>query len=348
MSEVLDKSRGPRAATSPIRPAKPATPPLVHVTNPTIDESHVESRRAAESQSNERRLGSKANEATWKKIINQMPPHHTYIEPFLGWGAIMLHKAPANHSICIDREEEKAINFLLELATAYPTMGSGIVSSDEELWQRVALGRRKPTCRTLPPQLQGAAARGLATIGEPDEQISRLLDSGPWQWASTKENPTCAVIVGNALAFLASYPWRGDELVYCDPPYMHETRSSRHRYLFEMGTLEHQALLDILKQIPAKVMLSGYASELYSTALKDWRLVTFEAITRGGTMRTEHLWCNFPEPVELHDYRYLGRNFRERQDLNRMRKRWIAKLRKMPILKQRALFAAMKEFHEQR
>ena len=70
-----------------------------------------------------RRLGSKANEATWKTIINQMPPHHTYIEPFLGWGAIMLHKAPANHSICIDREAEKVSNFLLELAAGASDVG---------------------------------------------------------------------------------------------------------------------------------------------------------------------------------------------------------------------------------
>jgi len=240
-----------------------------------------------------RRLGSKANEATWKTIINQMPPHHTYIEPFLGWGAIMLHKAPAAHSICIDREEEKVNNFLLELATAHPTIGPVIVDADDALW---------------------------STRGKSAEVIAQQM--------ATSGN-TAALIVGDALAFLAAYPWRGDELVYCDPPYMHETRSSRHRYLFEMDEAEHTALLDILRRIPANVMLSGYCSKLYSKALKKWRLVTFEAITRGGTTRTEHLWCNFPEPAELHDYRWVGQTYRQRQDLNRMRRRWTAKLGKM-------------------
>jgi hypothetical protein len=96
-------------------------------------QSLVESRRGAQS----RRLGSKANEGTWKTIINQMPPHRTYIEPFLGWGAMMLNKAPAAHSICIDREAEKVKNFLLELATAHPTMGSGIVSEADAMWSTI-------------------------------------------------------------------------------------------------------------------------------------------------------------------------------------------------------------------
>jgi hypothetical protein len=253
------------------------------------------------------RLGSKSNELAWKTIVSQMPPHRTYIEPFLGWGAVMRHKAPANHSICIDREERKVKNFLLELAAAHPTMSAGIVSSDEELWQRV--------------QKEEAAA---------------------------KQHPTTALIVGDALAFLSTYPWHGDELVYCDPPYVHSTRSDLAgcHYLFEMDDADHTALLAVLRAIPAPVILSGYSSKLYEDTLHDWRLVTYKQVTHRGNVRIEHLWCNFPEPVELHDYRFLGRNFRERQDLNRMRKRWIAKLGKMPILKRQAMFAAMKEFHD--
>ena len=111
--------------------------------------------------------------------------------------------------------------------------------------------------------------------------------------------------------------------------------------------MEHQALLDIVKRIPAHVMVSGYKSRLYTKALKKWRLVTFEAITRGGTKRTEHLWCNFPEPVELHDYRWVGQTYRQRQDLNRMRKRWTAKLTKMSVLNRQALFAAIQDHNSQ-
>jgi hypothetical protein len=50
---------------------------------------------------------------------------------------------------------------------------------------------------------------------------------------------------------------------------------------------------------------------------------------------------NYPEPVELHDYRYLGRNFRERERIKRKTQRWERKLRSMPALERHAIFAAM-------
>ncbi len=46
--------------------------------------------------------GGKAADGVFHKIINQIPPHSVYIEPFLGGGAIMLHKRPAECSIGID------------------------------------------------------------------------------------------------------------------------------------------------------------------------------------------------------------------------------------------------------
>lgn len=39
--------------------------------------------------------GGKNGSGTYQKIINLMPPHHTYVEAFLGGGAIMRAKRPA-------------------------------------------------------------------------------------------------------------------------------------------------------------------------------------------------------------------------------------------------------------
>ena len=35
-------------------------------------------------------------------------------------------------------------------------------------------------------------------------------------------------------------------------------------------------------------------------------------MTRGVRLATEWLWCSFPPPVALHDYRDLGASCRER------------------------------------
>ena len=66
-------------------------------------------------------------------------------------------------------------------------------------------------------------------------------------------------------------------------------------------------------------------------------------MTGGGRPATEWLWCNFPPPVTLHDYRYLGAGFRERERIKRKKQRWTDRLHRLPMLERRALLAAIEE-----
>lgn len=50
--------------------------------------------------------GGKNGAGTWQQIINQQPPHRRYIEPFLGSGAVMRRKRPAQVNIGVDLERE--------------------------------------------------------------------------------------------------------------------------------------------------------------------------------------------------------------------------------------------------
>ena len=93
------------------------------------------------------------------------------------------------------------------------------------------------------------------------------------------------------------------------------------------------------------VMISGYQSELYSNALKDWHVHTFKAIIRKKTA-IEWIWMNYPPPIQLHDYSHLGENFREREQLKRKVQRWTARLKSMPILEQQALLHAMQSMYQ--
>jgi hypothetical protein len=65
-------------------------------------------------------------------------------------------------------------------------------------------------------------------------------------------------------------------------------------------------------------------------------------MTHGG-LRTEWLWCNFPEPIALHDYRYLGIGFRKRERIKHKKQRWTARLHSLPMLERQALLAAIDE-----
>lgn len=133
--------------------------------------------------------------------------------------------------------------------------------------------------------------------------------------------------------------------VYADPPYLQETRrTTAPIYRYEMGERsQHEELLELLMSLPCMVAISGYWSELYGERLQSWRSITFKAVTRGGSVATEWLWMNYPEPAALHDYSWLGSNFREREKINRQKKRWRARLLRMTPLQRYALLSSIVE-----
>lgn len=146
----------------------------------------------------------------------------------------------------------------------------------------------------------------------------------------------------DALGYLSRYPFTGSELVYCDPPYLLSTRT-RRQYRHELTEQQHIDLLDILVTLPCSVMLSGYWSALYTQRLNDWHVISYKVITRGGTMATEYLWANYAPPLVLHDYRYLGEDFRDRERIKRQQKSWLRKLAALPTLERHALLQSIME-----
>jgi DNA adenine methylase len=241
--------------------------------------------------------GGKAADGVYHRIINQIPPHETYIEAFLGGGAILLHKRPASCSIGID--------------------------SDAAVIEKWSSSRHA----------KKSDAAGCLDID------SDALDASV---------PGAIYKNGDAISFLKSYKWRGGEFVYADPPYLMSTRRCKTPlYNCEFSTEEeHEKLLDVLLSLPCMVAISGYWSELYASTLSSWRSINFQAGTRAGTAATEWLWMNYPEPVALHDYRYLGADFREREKINRQKKRWQARLLRMSTVQRYALLSSIADLGE--
>ena len=121
----------------------------------------------------------------------------------------------------------------------------------------------------------------------------------------------------DAIHYLKKYRFTGEELVYCDPPYLRETRKKDERlYRYDYSHEQHRELIEVLKSLSCMVMISGYESALYKELLKGWDTHRFQAACHHG-VATEWLWMNYSAPVELHDYRYLGNAFRERERIKR-------------------------------
>ena len=88
-------------------------------------------------------------------------------------------------------------------------------------------------------------------------------------------------------------------------------------------------------------MVSGYASAIHDrSALSTWRTAEFTAKTLGG-VAIERIGMNHPEPEALHDLRYLGDSFRDRERIKRKSHRWRAKAATMDRLERAAIGAAV-------
>jgi len=96
--------------------------------------------------------------------------------------------------------------------------------------------------------------------------------------------------------------WDTSETVfYVDPPYMQETRKSGE-YEYEIDNNYHKKLLELLKNIKGKVVLSGYNSDLYNDMLSDWQKIEIHTYCHAaGRVRTSNLLCkgNAPKRTEV-------------------------------------------------
>ena len=265
--------------------------------------------------------------SVYQHIINQMPPHRIYIELFLGGGSVMLNKRSATLNIGIDLDCQALEDFSWSIATNGDRCR---IHSLDMAMDHIAMK-------------DGASASPKMAIRT--NRPAHTAKNGDSAGDIAKNDGVTSLVWGDAIQLLEQWPFRGDELIYADPPYLRSVRSSkRPLYEHEFWTdSQHKSLLRLLKKLPCHVILSGYWSKLYASILSDWRTVTYPAVKRSGETVTEYLWCNFPEPKQLHDYRYLGDDFRERERIKRKKKRWIAKLKAMPRLERLAILAEIEE-----
>lgn len=89
-----------------------------------------------------------------------------------------------------------------------------------------------------------------------------------------------------------------DVFMYVDPPYLLSTRTSK-QYKHEMTNTDHIALLQLLKSSKAKVMLSGYESDVYNSFLPGWQKRHFSSNAEYGGNRIETIWMNYDAPDEF-------------------------------------------------
>ena len=96
-----------------------------------------------------------------------------------------------------------------------------------------------------------------------------------------------------------------DTLFYCDPPYLHDSRTSGNDYKYEMSVQDHEDLATKLNTCKGLVCVSGYdhpmMDELYS-AKNGWYKFGFKArrvpMSKKRLTRQEIIWTNY-DPLTL-------------------------------------------------
>ena len=271
--------------------------------------------------------GGKDYLASW--IIDQMPPHLHFVEPYFGGGSVLLQKEPydSRHVVAAKNEgcsevvndlcanltnfwriircEERFEEFrrLVEMtpfsesefhdAVAWTEAGGG--DDVSRAWRFFILARqsRQGLMKDFATLSRTRTRRGMS------EQVSAWL--GAVEGLADVHERLKSVLILNRPALDVIRQQDGkDTLFYLDPPYLHETRKTKSDYAHEMSEEDHGNLLLALSKIKGKFLLSGYPSSLYAEAAKaeGWRCITKQIDNKASSkktkeVKTECLWMNY-------------------------------------------------------
>lgn len=263
--------------------------------------------------------GGKARMAA--TIAALIPPHRLYVEPFAGSAAVLLAKKPSKHEVLNDadgnvvafyrvmrgqpEELKRALTLTPYSREEYSACAD--MSADLPLVERA----RRFVVRTS----QSINAAGAA--GSPGWALSTTRNqSRPGTFAGAVDRLDLVaerlrrvyIEHADAVDVIERHGKYADAVIYADPPYLRETRTSAvgaSAYRLDTnGPDEHVRYLDALNACEATVILSGYTSPLYRERLTGWAevpvAISKPSANRSGRTATgaaEVLWIKPAGPL---------------------------------------------------
>jgi site-specific DNA-adenine methylase len=191
-----------------------------------------------------------------------------------------------------------------------------------------------PHKRYIESHLGGGAV--MRNKSPAQEQLGIDIDPSVIAMWMQLENMNCNVVNGDAVKILEEIVIDKNTLIYADPPYYPETRRRKKVYKFDYTDDDHMKLIECLIKKQCMVIISGYFSHLYASEFKNWNIYKFQNKTHIGIV-DEYVWFNFDKPNILHDIRFLGENFREREIIKRRSDRLKSRLSRLSAVEQSAI-----------
>lgn len=231
-----------------------------------------------------------------KRIIELLPDHNLYAEPFLGGGAVFWNKPPSNVEVINDTNSE-LINFYRMVKTDFVSLEKEIMISlhSRDLHRQASVIYNNPDMFT-------EIKRAWAVWMLANQSFSSMLDSS---WGYDISNPTTSKKINNRReSFTIDYAIRlqqvqiestdairiiksrdkSDSLFYCDPPYFNSDCGHYDGYSKE----DFAQLLKTLESIKGRFVLSSYPSEILKDFTKKNRWETYVIPQKVTVARKKH------------------------------------------------------------
>ena len=252
-----------------------------------------------------RYFGGKYRDA--HRIIAQFPPHEFYCEVFGGGASVLLQKDPSDFEVYNDLSGG-VVNFFRVLRdrpteliraiefTPYSRLEQKLAyePTDNELESARRLYVR--SWQSYSPDVIAGQNTGWRCQYQKHQGFNNVVKNfnrTDHLWILSARLKQVQIEQDDAVSVIQRYGRNSKALIYCDPPYVHSTRTESCNYDHEMTDEQHRELAEALHSVEAMVLVSGYDCELYRELYKDWQCVTWTSLVNGlKRQATECLWMS--------------------------------------------------------
>jgi DNA adenine methylase len=267
-----------------------------------------------------------------KQIVRLFPRHLHYCEPYLGGGAVLLERDPNDESLWLEDSSSKR-----GVSEVVGDLNGRLVSFWRVLRDRDLFPRFAQMCQATPlsrevweqardhvdgpdtvlnawaffvhcRQSRAGGFKGFTSLTR--SRTRRGINGNASEWLSAVEGLAAVharlspVIIEHKPALeLIQREDTPHTLFYIDAPYVHDTRTTKDGYAFEMSDDDHRELIDTLLTIKGQAIVSMYhhpiydvLSEKHGWLVKEWDVPNNTAGGETKKRTIECCWLNYPAP----------------------------------------------------
>ena len=249
-------------------------------------------------------------------LASMIPEHQTYVEPYFGSGAVLFNKPQSdietindidsevtNLFKCIQRDSERLARLVMTTPYAREEYDNQFNIPDA---MYVTSFQRAAGFLIRCWQGHGFRTNGCKAGWKNDVQ-GRERMYALWNWYRLPEwiveiaERLRSVQIENrpALEVINRHNYN-NVFMYIDPPYLLGARTGK-QYAYEMTDQDHEILLQTIQKSRAKIMISGYESDMYNDYLHNWTKESFNSQAEHAGPRTEVVWMNYSRQLNLMD-----------------------------------------------